>query len=685
MSGDNPPRAGQPSRWLVFAILLGLYLTFRGYHSFDGDQAYRLPLLLHRQDPKLYAGDPFVSAVETYNPHRGALFVLDLFTRPIGLSCGLFLIFVLTLGATCRGVDRLARGTWPNFEPGVGLVALGLVLAAKAGNIGTNHIFEAMVLDRQIAFALGWIALAQLTLQPDRGRLLVMAAIGVATLVHPSAGLQLALVLAGSVLACCLLQRWTEVTPRDAIPWVAALAVAVVPGLAINLASGPNLMGQMPASDFWLLSVELQSPQHMLPHLWRMPQWLACLSYLALAALAVSTLRLGSAFAPEGDDQAAPIRLASSPARIRLVTTLAVIVAGLAIAWHLIEKRHMVQVTVFQPFRMATLARGIALTLIAGRVVSLWKAGLGLPRMRAILLCVSVTGDWLMVVLTLTELAVSAVESVRSRLTARAVWQAVDAVVFMGMLGQGVNFLGHHDTEYGHLPLLAAIGVGVAWGLSALLRSPTRAIGKATWTWTPARRRAILALAWAVPAAAFVAAAIPLDHPFARSGLVRGLIGRCRFAAVPADDVERLALWCRDHTPVTAQFIGPPGPKTFRLWSQRSLAFNRSSSPYHAAGLTDWFDRFRDHVAFSGDVESFVHSYLADRHGFEARYDQLPDAERAALALRQGASYVVAKAPRQSQGTEAMAAAESPLELLHVEGRYAVYRVKSELLVQRQR
>ena len=93
----------------------------------------------------------------------------------------------------------MTRGIWPKLSPATGLVAVGLVLAAKAGNIGTNHIFEAMVLDRQIAFALGWLALAQLVVQPDRGRLPVMAAIGVATLVHPSAGLQLALVLAASV------------------------------------------------------------------------------------------------------------------------------------------------------------------------------------------------------------------------------------------------------------------------------------------------------------------------------------------------------------------------------------------------------------------------------------------------------------------------------------------------------
>jgi hypothetical protein len=182
---------------------------------------------------------------------------------------------------------------------------------------------------------------------------------------------------------------------------------------------------------------------------------------------------------------------------MRLVTTLAVIVAALAVAWFLIEKRHLVQVTVFQPFRMATVARGIALVLIAGRVVSLWRAGGWLLPMRAVLLAVSVTGDWLMVVVTVAELAVSPVEVVRARLTTRSVWQAVDAVVFFVMLALGLNFLGHHDTEYGHIPLLAAIGVGAAAGLRGARRSSTRPFK--SWTSTPARRRAILALAWAAP------------------------------------------------------------------------------------------------------------------------------------------------------------------------------------------
>src|SRR3954467_8459788 len=88
MPGTDP-RSTRLSRWLAFVLILGLYLTLRGYHSRDGDQAYRLPLLLHRQNPALFADDPFVRAFDAFNPHRGYLALLDGASRLLGLSAGL--------------------------------------------------------------------------------------------------------------------------------------------------------------------------------------------------------------------------------------------------------------------------------------------------------------------------------------------------------------------------------------------------------------------------------------------------------------------------------------------------------------------------------------------------------------------------------------------------------------------
>ena len=65
-----------------------------------------------------------------------------------------------TFAVTCVGVRRLAMAVWPGSGELVGVVAVALVLLADAGNIGTNHLFEPMLLDRLIGFALGWVALA---------------------------------------------------------------------------------------------------------------------------------------------------------------------------------------------------------------------------------------------------------------------------------------------------------------------------------------------------------------------------------------------------------------------------------------------------------------------------------------------------------------------------------------------
>ena len=491
MSGDAPPGpcAGlkQP-RWLFYALMLGFYLSLRGYHSLDGDQAYRLPLLLHQQDPRVYAGDPFVHAFEAFNPHRGSLMVLDLVMRPLGLSAGLFTIFVLTFGATCLGVDRLSRAAWPDAGSNVGLVAVGLVLVAKAGNIGTNHLFEAMVLDRLTAFALGWLAFAYVVADPARGRTRAMAALALATLIHPSVGLQLAIVLGASWTVWWLLGRWMEVVRRTAFMGVVGLAVAVIPGLAINLAPGSSLVGDMPAHDFWLLSAELQSPQHMLPHLWRMPQWLAWGCYLVLTALALAgDCRAQTEIARGGDPGSGPIGR-WSPSQRRLTVLLTIILLWLGASWYAIEVRHHLRVTVFQPFRMATIARGIALVLVSGRLVVLWRSGSWLGRLRATLIPFAFGGDWLLVVVTLAELTVSAVEAIRSRIAEIGMnsalvqncrfitpapglpsekggefiallqdWSAIDAAAWFGVLALGFNFLAHHDTEFGNRTLLIAL------------------------------------------------------------------------------------------------------------------------------------------------------------------------------------------------------------------------------------
>ncbi len=673
-------------RWLIYAIILGAYLDARGYHSFDGDQTYRLPLLLHRQDPALYADDPFVRSLDDFNPHRGALIVLDSATRLFGLSAGLFVLFTLTFLLTCRSIERLARDVWPDSGPYVGWVAVGLLLAAKAGNIGTNHLFEAMVLDRLMAFALGWLALADAVSDSHSGWWRSPMAIGLATWIHPSVGLQLAMVIAVSWLCWSFLGRSMGVSPGTALRRLLLLMLGVLPGLAMNVPRASALVGDLPDDVFWLLSVELQSPQHMLPHLWRMPQWLSWSCYFALAAIQLASIPI-----PRSDGTGPRIgqRIPSTKwpiPRRRLVGSMAVILLGLIFAWYAIEVLHQVRVTTFQPFRMATMARGMAILVVAGRLVDLWKSATPLGRVRSIVLASGFLGDWLLVVVTSAELVVSIVGALGVLFPRSTMIRRLEVPAFIVVLASGFRFLARHDTEYGNRTLLFALGIGLATVLWSRRRAMIPAGGSAPrirspWCWAGA-----LTAAWFIPIAALLASVLASTQPSERHPLLEGLMSRCRFMAVPVDDIERLAVWCGEHTPRTARFIGPPGPKTFRLWSRRSVAFNRSASPYHAAGLSDWFARFQDHVDFHATPAEFVRAYLPDRHRFEARYQQnLSHAQRAALAVRQGASYVVAAAPTESASGHDETTPTDPLELLHIEGRYAVYRVRSAELVHRQR
>lgn len=680
--GTHSNPQGVARRWLSWLVLLGVYVTVRGYHSFDGDQAYRLPLLLHRQDSALYADDPFVRSLDEFNPHRGSLALLDVICRPLGLSAGLFLVFGLSFLATCASVRSLARAVWPELGSAAGWLAVGLCLSAKAGNIGTNHLFEAMMLDRLVALSLGWVAVASSIVEPATSARRSAPAIALATIVHPSMGIQLAIVLSAGWIVWAWMGPLTSISGALAIRNVAALGLSVLPGMLVNLPQRASLLGDLPVPLYWVLSVELQNPQHMLPHLWRWPQCVSWCCYLMLAFL-----QLGRVFRERNSGDGALEVCRSSPDVTRpLIVRLAILLATIAflltLSWYSIESLHQIRVTIFQPFRMATLARGIALVLVAGRIVEHWREGTLLSRVRAATLTAGFLGDWLLIVSSGAELAATIAAWIAARASDDSIWSRLPGLSFAAAIAYGWFFLSRHDTESGHVPLLLAIAAGVL-SVSGIVRHRFARVILDRFAASERRRlRALIAAAWLTPALALFAGWIPADHPASRHPIVRSLIDRCRFCPSPLDDVERLAVWCREHTPVSARFIGPPGPKTFRLWSRRSLAFNRSGSPYHAAGLADWFQRFSDHVGFHGSPEEFVHAYVGHRHELESRYLSMTEPELAALAERQGADHVIAAAPNVGQQGSSNAR-PGVLTLLHVEGRYAVYRVDSAPVVQR--
>jgi hypothetical protein len=622
------------SRWLVLLVFLGGYLSLRGYESRDGDQAYRLPLLLHQQDPRLFAGDPFVRAFDTFNPHRGYLALLDMASRPLGLSAGLFGLFALTFAGTGLAIERLGRACWPEAPREVGWVAFALLLAADAGNIGTNHLFEPVLLDRLIVLALGWTAMAGYVAEPSRGIVPMAMALGAGAIIHPSLGLQLALLMISGLVLGALLGPRAGLSPVRAVGGIAVMLGALVPAVWLIGGQSSRLMEGLPTEEFRLLALFVQGPQHLVPSLWRLPQWLAWACYPSLALL--SSVR-GSWRMP--------------PARQRLLVLLGVALSGLGVAACLVEVPGLERLAVFQPFRTATIVRGLCLVLIADRVLGLWRRG-DLPgRLRAGLLFAGLLGDWTMVVATLVELATTAADLSRHR--------AAAVVVLAGSLALGVTFLVRHDPEWGWAPVGSCLLIVMGASLVARVQSGS---GRPLTTGRLAR---LAALSWAIPALALLVA---LSGGGESGRLCRSLVAHCRFGETPIDDVERLAAWCREHTPVDARFVGPPGPKTFRLWSRRDVAFNRAASPYHAAGLADWSARFRDHVGFPGTTAEFAQAYLADRQRLERGFSRLDAPGLSQLARRQGASYVLAAANLDPGPV---------LEPLRREGRYGVYRVAS--------
>ncbi len=171
-------------------------LDLAGLPRRDGDQAHRLPILLHQQNAGLFAEDPFVRALRYVQPPPRLSRLARLGEPTAWASVGLASLFALTFALTCLGLDRLARAVWPDADPSVGIVAVVLILIAKAGNIGTNHLFEAMLLDRLIGLqrwaGLRWPRLS--TIPGEVGgppRFSSAWPVGI----HPSVGLQLTMML----------------------------------------------------------------------------------------------------------------------------------------------------------------------------------------------------------------------------------------------------------------------------------------------------------------------------------------------------------------------------------------------------------------------------------------------------------------------------------------------------------
>jgi Domain of unknown function (DUF6798) len=621
----SPFDCGKARFWFVVAALLGLYLTARGYRSYEGDQAYRLPLLVHRLDPHALANDPFVRAFDAFNPHTAYIELLAVGTRVLGLDATLFVLWLAAFVAMAVGIGRLA--SLASHQAVASSVAVGLVLLARAGNIGTNHLFEPILLDRLVVLGLGWIAFASAAAEPSRGTWWPALLLGVGAVLHPSLGALLIGLLGLAQVVWMTGAAREGVSAKCTARSLLFLAIGFLPAYLIHGGKGAVIFNGLSTEEFRLLSFYVQSPQHLMPDVWRFQQWLAwgCFPLLAWIAWQRDTDR-------------------QNPSRRRILLLTLTCYALVGGAWVGVELFRSTTLTVLQPFRLATVARGLCLVLLAGHVSRLWTMPSELGRVRAALLAAGLCSDWALIVATAIELT--------CQLPSRPLFRlSVASVLFI----IGVSYLVQHDPERGYIPLVIGSAIG-------FLLTATRGIESIEWTF--GRRARILAIAWAVPILALAAGLCP------RFDLGRSLAERCRFVGRPIDDLERLATWCRDHTPSDVRFIGPPGPKTFRLWSERAVAFNRAASPYHAAGLADWAERFKRHVAFEGSTEAFARAYLENHHALESRFDRLSPAELVDLARSQDAGYLLKQTIEVGD-----LAGWVPIR---TEGAYTVYRLDDE-------
>lgn len=641
-------RGCRPFLW--FGLLaLGLFWSTRGYESLDGDQAYRLPLLIDRMEPGTYRLDPFVRAFDAFNPHRGALAVQEVFCRALGLSGGLLVLFLLNfaglLGALWRIVRRVAGGeaAW-----GAWVAVVVLFLGARAGNIGTNHLVDSMLLDRQIALVAGWWAVA-FWLEPGvgwRSGLGLWGTLALASWIHPALGLQVGGVL-GLATSLLLFSRSGMGSFGESGARLGAIGLGCVPALVYLAGNGQVLTAGLDAETFRLLAVEIQGPQHLAPWVWRWDQWGAAVCYLAIGLSQVLRTWHDSANC-------------ANVAFKRLVLLLAVLVCVLLASWVGVVWWGDLRLTLFQPFRLATVARGVCLLIVAPGLAEMWRAGGLWGRMRVLLLVLGLVGDQAWLAAVLAELAARAWEGVSQRV-------AVGAWVLV--LAFGLGHLQYHDPARS----IEVVGPGLAVGLVALRVAHRLDLG-----WNRRRRGLVLGACWVMPAMALLAGIQGL-----RTGEVpawgKSFVARCRFVEVATDDVERLGAWARVHLPGDAVLIGPPGPKTLRLWSRRAVVFNRSASPYHARALRDWAERFRRHVRFEGTWAEFARAYQTRRQELESRYyDQSLEAI-VDLARRSGADHVVTLREdliRERGVVFSEGGANSQLVVLRAAGRYALYYLR---------
>ena len=420
-----------------------------------------------------------------------------------------------------------------------------------------------------------------------------------------------------------LLRHADRLDGRSAASWrLAASGLAWIPGIWLNLAESGQVLEGLPADD-------LPAPE-------RRASRAAAHAAAPLAASPMAGVGMLSRAGGRGSVATVP-----RPHAPRLGAGWWSCSASTSRAWRwrgtAVERLHHLRLTLFQPFRMATIARGLCLVLVSGHWSAPLAQGIGQRVARAVLLAVGLAGDWTLVVVTAFELvcgadgmANSASEPDSSRPGRRG----------FPCWAMACYFLSRHDTESGHLPLLVALIV-----TPILCRSD--ASGRSPTGLPPARAADRVCVGRAH-------AGVAGERRSGDSGLARFLVARasserCRFAEVPPDDVERLAVWCRTHPPARCPVHRAARSEDVPALVAPEPGVQPGGEPLPRRGLADWSRGSATTSGFEGSPRSSSgptsQTATASRG---AMTHSIPDA-RAALAVRQGAQYVIGPASRRGR------------------------------------
>ncbi len=606
------------------ATAVGAVVTLGGYQSRVVDQCYRLPIVARMNDQALYAADPFVRAFDSFNPHWGYGHLLNSLSAVTGLSAALFGLYAATLALSVASLWRIRRALAPAAPPWADwLVVAGFVLC-RAGNIGTNHLWEDHLLDRQIGFALLWFALAEWLGGERRRSWSIPVAVGLTAIVHPGLGVLVAALWAGVFIAGLAIG---ETHKRDTMRFLVILALAMIPWAVAYLPQSKTLAEGIDPALFWSLATELQGPQHMRPVHWRESQWWAAFAILAagLGGLALNRREF---------DRAAVIR-----ASLWAVP----IVIGLALTTVLVEIAHSLPVAMAQPFRLATPLRGLCLILLIPHLTALIRSGgvAGAARAGALILCLR--GDRAFVAAVAVEFVFIGSSWIFRQFTNPNGKPGYDlaTLAVAGILAS--RWLIRNDTADGEVLLIGGYLTGAAFALIVPRVGPRIAMrfSSAPNGIRNARAYRIIAYAWAIPLASAIAGTA---DPSGDSSICRALAGRWRIQEIPTSDIERLAVAAREILPADTLVLAPPRDKAFRHWSRRSVVVNVAGSPYQAKALADWAEKLRIVAGEPADLADFARHWPENRVAWETHYEKASTNQLDAWAMRFGAMAIVTRA-----------------------------------------